>query len=876
MPPDPAPLPDFIPLAAGTKAPGGLPDFIPAEKPDARPLANQPDETGVSGTLKNIGTSIIKGLPHVPSPANPVFASDLGELASYVMARGKAALTGKPIDQVLAEHADLMKKVQASKPSWLPSLSPPSGEDVTKPILDKTGEYTPTTALGRAGSSAVQVATGMGPGKLAGLGKRLLVGGLSGGVGETATEYTGDPLAGIVAGGAVPSAVAKAGSVAAKTARPYMPSQNQSRADELMLKNTRNPERAIADLAFQPKEIVPGSKASTAEVTMDPGHIIADKMAKAQSTEYQQTAKSRETAQNTARRGVVESLADPNADPVEVANAFRQHLSDVETDHAKTVADLDAKAKARSAGVTGMAAEDVGKSLREEVTAKDNWFKTYFKKAYDAIDPDGKLNVLAHPVVDKAIEILNRPNRDLEPESKLSQSALEKARGLDHVVSFDRLRTLDASLTKMMAEARRTSDPGYHDIVQLKGAVKDAFANAVENQVKYEADQVARGALHPEDTFAHKLRQQVESYYADKAQSAAATGTGEDGAVRSGGVSGASGTGGGPGTAGGGEGLPRPNLEPDTAQRLAAVNKEYGEYRSLYGAEPLAGALKTTGFKDQFKVPDAAVAAKAFPAGDGGYQATSRWLEGTGKSSQSLADVKAIAIARLRDMMKGDTVTPEALNAWRAKYAPALRAIDEASPGFTDSFNNAASTTRALNRALVDQKLAVADAQKGVAAKFLGLQDASDVTAMVGKALNAPNSGQQIGQLVDRVGKNPVALAGLKKAATDWLLGKASNAGVTQADEHVLSAPRLGNFVRDNPDAIRKLWGEDGLRYLKTVAGDMGSVAEASDCAGHGRVRYGVQDARQNDRRSRRARAEWFDYHRRRDESGGRRRSVRG
>lgn len=815
--------PDVIPLDipdAKPAAKAGNPDTLSLEPTGKeKPLENVPGETGVSGTLKNFGTSIIKGLPHVPTPANPVFANDLQNLTDYLVMRAHSALSGKSMEELQARRAGLQKETDEAPLGKALSIipKPPSGEDVVAPLLKKTGEYTPTTPLGRIGSSAVQMGTSMGPGKVADIAKRVLMGTGTGAAGETATEFTGDPLAGIAASSVFAPAAAKAATTTAKAVRPFRPSQRQSMADELLLKNTRDPEQATADL----NKIAPGSAASTAEITMDPGHVIADKLAKARSTEYQQMSKDRETGQNTARRGVISSLADPHADPVEVSNAFRQYLSDVEADHGKTVSALEAKAKTQGAAISGMEAEDVGKSLRGEVKDADSRYKKHFSEAFDALDPDKKLNMIANPVKEAAGKIMGRANRDLEPESKLAQSAIEKAQGLDDVVSFDRMRTLDTTLTKLMAEARRNSDPGYHDIVQLKGAVKDAFAKAVENQIKYEADAVARGELHPEDTFAHKLRQQVESYYASKEQAAAATGTGQDGALRPGGVSGATGQGGGPGPAAGGEGLPRPNLEPDTAQRLSALNKEYGEYRSLYGAEPIAGALKTTGFKDQFKVPDSTVAVKAFPTGDGGYEATSRWLEGAGKSDQALADIKSIAIARLRDMMKGETLTPEALNAWRTKYAQALRAINEASPGFTDNFNTAASTTRALNRAIADQKLAVADAQKGIAAKFLGLTDADDVTALVGNAMNAKNSGQQVGDLLGRLKGNDAAMAGARKAAVDWLLNRSSKMGVSGADENLLSTDRVVNFVRDNPAAIQKLFGDSGLNYLKSVSADM-------------------------------------------------------
>ncbi len=366
MPPDP--LPDFIPDVGGKPARADLPNFIPDRKPDTRPLANRPDDTDIGGTLKNFGTSIIKGLPHVPSVANPVFANDMQNLTEYLTMRAQSAITGKPMEELQKNVAAKKKWIESQRPSWAPNASVTdsgySGEKAIAPILEKTGEYEPQSTAGKIGSSVVQAGASMGPGAVKGIVQRVLTGGLAGGAGEAATEYTGDPLAGIVAGGAAPVGAGKVASVVRKSARPYLPSQRQGMADELMLQNTRDPKTAIEKLSEPNTDV---SKPSTAEVTMDEGHVIADKLAKARSSEYQQQAKTRESGQNTARRGVISSLANPNADPVAVSDAFRKFSSDVEAEHAKTVGDLETKAKQNAAGIQGADMNDVGGGLREQI-----------------------------------------------------------------------------------------------------------------------------------------------------------------------------------------------------------------------------------------------------------------------------------------------------------------------------------------------------------------------------------------------------------------------------------------------------------------------------------------------------------------------------
>lgn len=815
-----------VPVATKQSVPSPkVGDVLPTAAPNSRkPLDLAPDEGLVSGTLKNLGTSIITGISHFPTPANPVFVNDLGNLTSYIMARGKAALTGVPVEQVQAEHAATMKKIQASRPSWLPNLSLPSGEDVTKPILEKTGEYTPQTATGRIGSAAVQAAAGMGPGKLAGLIQRILTGGATGGVGQTATEYTGDPLAGIAASSAVPSAIAHGIKVARPVLDQYQPSQFQPAADARLLAQTQNPEQALRRLTHPEQTIVPGSDPSTAEATLDHGLITADKMAKAKTAQYQMAQKARETRQNVARLDLIDQNADVGADPVAVADQFRKYVADVEASHQQNVAAQETRAKQQASDITKADIDEGGESLRTGLGETKGGEQGRLGKLLDSIDPEGKLNVLATPVAGKVQEILRQPNRDLATHSALAEEALNKAASLNNVVPFARLRALDQTLTLLMKQAGRIGDTGYGDIVALKGAVKDALANAVENQVKYESDLVARGEMSQEDTFASKLAQQRDAYYASKEGAAVDGDTGQNASRRSSGVSPKAGASDGSGTEGSGEGLLRPNLGPDTGQRLAEANKQYGEFKSLYGTEPLAGALKIRpgGMKGDYQTSNAKVAASAFSAGDNGYNATSLWLKGNA-SPEALPDIKSIAVSRLRDMMEGETLTPDVLNAWRSKYAPALKAIDEASPGFSDNFNTPASTGRALNRAMDDQKQAVKEAQQGEAARFLNLKDADDVRALVGTAMSAKNSGQRIGEIVDRMKSNDPAMAGLRKAAVDWLLGRtgAAKMGVDLEGENLLSTDKITKFVDANPSAIQKLFGDEGLMYLRAVAKDM-------------------------------------------------------
>lgn len=815
-----------IDMTPHPRAPTGMltDDEFFGAKNQGKPLSNAVTDDGMSGAAKNFATSAIRGLSDIPG-----FAGNLQGTTDYLAQRLHALTSGRSMEDIQKERAQTDTKMRDATPSWMRNTRPPSGEDIAAPVLARTGEYHPTTLGGRLGSAATEVGTSMlGPGLASGarglaLARQIAAGTTAGGAGQSATEITGEPLAGLGAGTLIPAAGGYIGSKIGKVTQGYRPipeAQRQPAADARFLANTQNPKAAIAKLS-QPNEIIPGSKPRTAQVTMDPGHAIADELTAARDSQYRMDVKEQEAAQNTAQTKAMRTLSDPNADPAEVGQAFRDHLSNVEADQEAATQTAKGRATTTASPIQPIEAEEVGSRVRGGIGEAERGRYNHFNAAYDALDPEGKLNAVASPITGEAQAIRNAPDRDIQPLSPLAEDMVKRAELLKPVEPFSRIRAFDQALTKAMKKAKLTGDEGYEEIGRLKSAVKSAYANAAENQVKWEQQAVARGDMATEDTFAHKLAQSVKSYYEDRAGQTAGPNPAANAPRGSGSVSSENGAGARSGLPGSGEGLPSPNLTPETSQRLAQLNKEYGEFRSLYGADPIKSLLKTEGFKGQYGPNDAKVVSKVFPAGENGYEATSRALQASQHTPEALADMKSIAVSRLHNEMKGDALDPKELAAWKSKYGPALRAINEASPGFSEQFNNAAAATKTLNRAMADQKIAVADAQKGVAAKFLGLKDADDIKALMGSTMSAKNSGQQMTELVNRLKGNPAALEGAKKAATDWLMDTGGNAGVAAEGERVLSFPRIANFVQKNPTAVKTLFGDDGLKLLQNVSKDM-------------------------------------------------------
>lgn len=195
--------------------------YLPAEKRGV--LSAAPEDTAVQQALKYIGTGATKMLSHVPG-----IGGDIGELADFIVAYPEAWMKDVPTSEIIAKRT--------APPTQPPSLSqlatgertpvedtalskirkaiePPSGADIQKYIFGKTGEYKPTSGMGKAGMVGMEAMTPIpfaGPQKgKAALGagetvwqllREMVPGFVAGSSAEAVTEATGSPIAGTVAG----------------------------------------------------------------------------------------------------------------------------------------------------------------------------------------------------------------------------------------------------------------------------------------------------------------------------------------------------------------------------------------------------------------------------------------------------------------------------------------------------------------------------------------------------------------------------------------------------------------------------------------------------------------------------------------------------
>jgi hypothetical protein len=203
------------PMAITVK-PSGVLDNAP---PDAD---GAPGDGVLAASAKNVGTGLVKGVGDAAGIVGGVKG-----LADYLLARGASAANGKPVDQVLAQQQANQASMEANATpigKLAAAINPlnylPTSDSVNNRLLALTGEYKPSSELGKLAQTGARVVTGsLGPGSVAAkinpatalpeavpnlltnAVKNAPVMGTSGAVGQYAAETTGDPLVGMAGWG---------------------------------------------------------------------------------------------------------------------------------------------------------------------------------------------------------------------------------------------------------------------------------------------------------------------------------------------------------------------------------------------------------------------------------------------------------------------------------------------------------------------------------------------------------------------------------------------------------------------------------------------------------------------------------------------------
>lgn len=797
---------------------------------DRKLLDTAPDESELSGGAKNLATGVIKGVAHAPG-----MGGDVGEFMSHVHDMAMARILGIPMEQIRQRREAERAVIEEARKQSL-KLAPggenperpwetvgrygrmlPAGHDISSEVAKKTGEYEPTSELGKYGQLAAEgagaLATmgGVGGGALA-TARNVLAGASSGPAGKVAHDLGAPPEVEFGASMLAPYAVTGgfAGVDAArKRALGMTKAEEAAAAAKLLKENTADPEAALA--AAKARTGMPDE--TLAEATLDPAQAKGQEalLTRGQS-DMATAAHTNRTERNAQLLSTTRKLAPEDADAANISKGFHEHR-----DALLQAAEDTTPPPASPANVSGEA-------LQEAINSRNKAAKADLDRLESSIDLDRKMGSwtgdLAEHAAKKLEESKTRPEQD---RSAVADDYLTRAANFGDVKKFRDLIDFDRSLTSAITQAKGKDPIAYRELTILKGKVKDAVNNSIENQHKWEQGEVSKGTLPEENTFASNFQRQRDEWLSarDRAQSqASGTGTGPAVATEQSGVRpvpDAQREGIGPGDAGKPGGVPGSEpLEPFTgeaAERLKLFNQGHGTRKDTFESGP-AGAVAGTEL-------GADAAAKAFMPGPKGYEVGKAVL--TAGGPEALMSMKDIATGRLQAELKGKPLDQKMLDAWKIKHADALRAIDEAEPGFSRQFDDAAGARQAVN-----------NFENSAAAEFLGRQRSDGSTAPlntdavvsnVGAIMKHKDGAQRVTQLLEQADQAPngeAIKAGIRRAAANWIEQEFTQHGQMLPGDTgpvpVMSGTQLKDYMAKRRNTLEAMFEPEAVKTMDKLA----------------------------------------------------------
>lgn len=568
----------------------GAPQAAPAGW-EADPVANDqvpPSDGRLRLTITPSGSTAPQ--PEAPAPQEP----ETGGWNNFTAGVNEAIYTtlGAPVDLAAGAVNLGMKGVEALTGAEMPRVRDPIGgsrsiaramttigvndpeqvkpEGTGETILRKAGEgvgymIAPEAMLGAmakagiVGESAMRFLGALfGESKTAAnVAGNAVIGGVAGASGEAAGQAADEtgagqfrPLAdfaGNMAGGAVAAGAAalpRAVMAAADRANSYAlatPAAQERAAAERLQTRATDPRAAVEAIDTAPRELIPGSKPTTFQLTGDMGLGEVERGVRTQNpAAFQQ----RTADQNIARREALDAI-QPTGYPEQVSQALREQLAriDEETNAAISGATTRAVEGTRALGgdlppeAYGAALRDIerpivqaaegeaqaatramggldtpefyGGALRNRLADAREVMKQRENALHEAVDPDGRLMLQASETTRAAREVAaNRPSsaKPIEGEESAILSVASQYDG--GVIPYRELAALRTRVREAAWDERKANGRTvkHGRLARLQGAIERDLETAVLRQAENEAQLVASGAVDLEDTLLDRVQ----------------------------------------------------------------------------------------------------------------------------------------------------------------------------------------------------------------------------------------------------------------------------------------------------------------------------------------------------------------------------------
>lgn len=291
-----------------------------------------------------------------------------------------------------------------------------------------------------------------------------------------------------------------------------------------------------------------------------------------------------------------------------------------------------------------------------------------------------------------------------------------------------------------------------------------------------------------------------------------------------------------------------PNFDKGADNRLKAANAAYAQYAQTYKNPIVGPGLRTTGYAGQYQRSDANFIKGAVKPGAEGYENARAYLRAAANDPAAIGAMHEAALNPLRKAVTGNgTLSPRALASWREGFGPALRALDEVSPGFSSSFDDAAGAAQALVDLGAQHKAALEGHQAEAAAEALAGKKAGAVGL---KAANAADIASVRAGIAGRVADDRAAntqskaetAAGVAQAKGMLAEAKSSPAGAFAGKAAGAVSPAevenaIGGFLKTGTEGVARMRG-----LVQSVANDPDALAGLQKAGVNWMVREFVND----------------------------------
>lgn len=585
------------------------------------------------------------------------------------------------------------------------------------------------------------------------------------------------------------------------------------------------------------RNLVAGSEPTTFQLTGDMGLGALERASAAQNPAEFMT---RRADQNTARVGALEAIQTKGA-PEQVVGVLRQNLAalDQQTGQALEAATATARQATGRLGGEG-APEAYGSAIRQSIMDARGAAKERERALWQAVDPNGDLNLPATGVRDTARAIVKGLEKSAAPLAGEERATIVTALKYPDVVPFREMTALRSRVSDAMRQEMMTNGQTrvYARLSQLRGAIERDIENAVAAKAEMEQQAVQAGTMSEEDTMAailQNMQRQVDAWQSGRSELEAGTGfaasAGEAGSSRASfvrpGSRGAGSTQGRSGFAPRDQGvqspgfLPndlQPNFDAGAAGRLKAASEATKQRAQTFDSGRVGSTIQRSGAAGPFQMEASVVPGRFFVPGPRGFEAMQALRNA---SPGAMSQVREYAISTLRKAAQSPidgTLDPAKVQAWRQKHADALRAMPEVDRMLADPVQ-ASETLVRLATARKEQMDAF---QQGAVARLLNVEDPADVSKIIGGIFSRQDAVQQMTRLARETAGNEEARNGLRKAVADYVnLRFVGNTEGAASGTDMMRSDAFQQFLRQNTPALRQVLSGPEIMTLQAIAADL-------------------------------------------------------